>query len=158
MNGNTDAGPKFDQDDENNSIIFHEDSGMVTWEKSWIRNHLGNTTINEIFSIEERKYICKTELENKSYDYSDRRIEDSNSTIDRLFFLSEYEVNKYLNDEERNKKVNYWLRNPGKYNKARGVFNFISNSTSFENAVLNYRMCKMFPAFWLNIDPSFKGE
>lgn len=64
---------------------------MTSWKTSTIRKRLADEYFNEWFSESEKKLIlpCKT----------------SESTVDRLFFLSENEIRKYFNSPESAKTI-----------------------------------------------------
>ena len=74
--------------------LFNEEYANVTWETSTIRNWLNDTFYNSTFSSDERARILTTTIDNPDNPASG--IDGGNSTEDRLFLLSVYEVKEYF--------------------------------------------------------------
>lgn len=68
--------------------------GEVTWETSDVREWLNTEFINEAFTEEEQERILFTELENP--DNADYGTDGGNPTVDRIFFLSADEEEKFF--------------------------------------------------------------
>ena len=103
----------LDIDDENEkALLVTKDivalmafaEGTETWEDSLVRQWLNNDFINEAFTDEEAAIILSTDITiapNAEYGTS-----GGNSTTDKVFLLSEAEVNSYFIDGEA-RRSNY---------------------------------------------------
>lgn len=77
---------------------YNEDKESTTWEESDLREWLNDEFINKAFTEEEREYILTTELENE--DNPKNGTPGGYSTEDKIFILSESDVEYYMEDKE----------------------------------------------------------
>ncbi len=81
---------------------FNQERKKGTWKTSSIRNWLNTTFINKAFTSEEKEAIIETEISNGGYKTikNDWYQVPSETTKDKIFLLSYWEVNDYgLNDK-----------------------------------------------------------
>ena len=142
----------IDEDKQNNTVTLcskyaldlqiYGNNDISVWETSSLREWLNNTFYNNAFSQDEKNKIVDSSIKHENNIRTG--IYDGNDTLDKVYILSERELNNYLNDntklcqvskyslevynEKRNKFDNYsmkifdagyncpyWLRNPGPY-------------------------------------------
>lgn len=72
--------------------LFNEQYDNVTWKTSTLRNWLNDTFYNSTFNSNERSRILTTTIENPD---NPDGVYGGNNCEDRLFLLSEYEVEEY---------------------------------------------------------------
>ena len=123
-------------------LQIYGNNDISVWETSSLREWLNNTFYNNAFSQDEKNKIVDSKVKHENN--IRKGIYDGNDTLDKVYVLSERELNNYLNDntklcqvskyslevynEKRNKFDNYsmkifdagyncpyWLRNPGPY-------------------------------------------
>jgi len=141
----------------------YKDDDQTCWKDSFIREWLNETLIDDLFDKEEQKYISVTNVEyTKSQESKKYAV-----TKDRLFLLSESEVEKYLSDEQRKcqitpygtkiaskgeynwySKTTWWLRTPGFIKRcASGV----DADGSYVDSFLANDGGGVRPAIWVNL-------
>lgn len=77
---------------------YNNDKEKTTWEKCDLRAWLNEDFINEAFSDREREVILTTELENE--DNPKNGTSGGKDTEDKIFILSESDVEYYMEDKE----------------------------------------------------------
>ena len=96
---------------------YNDTYEVKTWEVSTLREYLNNDFLNE-FSPEDRARIAETMVIND--DNAEMGTSGGNDTMDRIFLLSEEEVQRYFDriparfaTDESGERSTWWLRSPG---------------------------------------------
>lgn len=108
-----------------------------------------NTTFYEsAFTASEKKRILS--VTNKNAD-SPAGIDGGPDTVDRVFFLSYDEVNRYLpTAAERKIGVDWWLRSPGKY-RVNAMYVYANGNISTSGSDVGHNNVYYRPAMWIKI-------
>ncbi|MBQ5326225.1 MAG: hypothetical protein J6K80_03370, partial [Oscillospiraceae bacterium] len=127
--------------------------GTETWEDSLVRQWLNNDFINEAFTDEEAAIILSTDITitpNAEYGTS-----GGNSTTDKVFLLSEAEVNSYFIDGEA-RRSNYngeledwWTITSGE--DETSIIIVISEGTILTDGYMKRQEEGVRPAMWVDI-------
>ena len=152
----------LDVDDENEkALLVTKDivalmafaEGTETWEDSLVRQWLNNDFINEAFTDEEAAIILSTDITiapNAEYGTS-----GGNSTTDKVFLLSEAEVNSYFIDGEA-RRSNYngqledwWTITSGE--DETSIIIVISEGTILTDGYMKRQEEGVRPAMWVDI-------
>ena len=144
----------------------------VTWETCSLRQWLNGTFLNDAFSAEEQALIQDTYVSADVYPEYDTN--PVNATTDKVFLLSDNEVNKYFGSDEDRKcvpteyaKANgaytdsgytkngvptcwWWLRSPGDFQDVAAYVCVDGSVYYFGVGVLNCDFCVR-PAMWVSI-------
>ncbi|MBQ6594827.1 MAG: hypothetical protein IJH78_04100 [Clostridia bacterium] len=115
------------------ALPYNETRVPVTWERCSLRAYLNGAFLDAAFTEEERQRILETELDNgtlaNSFASPDGlgynsfyKTDNGNDTVDRVFLLSNCELEKYFpNAEDRiaasltgSEPVTWWVRAAGK--------------------------------------------
>ena len=89
----------------------------VTWEDSSIRAWLNNEFLNEAFDNDEKNLICETTVPAEDNTYYD--VDGGNDTSDKIFFLSNGELETYFPLEEaRQCEATAYAQSLGSYSDA----------------------------------------
>jgi hypothetical protein len=132
----------------------------VTWETASLRTWLNSDFYNAAFTDEQKAIILETALSTPAN--SEYQTPGGNDTVDKVFLLSEAEVNQYFaNDEAMVAKYNgdtvaWWTRTPGDkllnvvhvYADRHGGLYMMGNTADNEN-----NSCGVRPAIWVDITP-----
>ena len=152
----------LDIDDENEkALLVTKDivalmafaEGTETWEDSLVRQWLNNDFINEAFTDEEAAIILSTDITiapNAEYGTS-----GGNSTTDKVFLLSEAEVNSYFIDGEA-RRSNYngeledwWTITSGE--DETSILIVMGEGTIFTDGYSKQQEEGVRPAIWVNL-------
>ena len=141
----------------------------ITWEKCTLRDWLNNSFLNEAFSVNEKKAILTTSVDNsKSQGYSGYSANGGNNTEDQIFLLSYTEAWKYFaSDSSRtckptayakaqgayvndsNGNCEWWLRSPG-ISQIDAASVYTDGSRYYTFVDRDYHAVR--PAFWINLE------
>lgn len=80
---------------------YNSGAGLFTWETCSLRSWLNNDFYNTSFSNDERNRVLDTRLDNTDALGEIGNSNGGNETNDRVFLLSWYEFDQYLNDDQR---------------------------------------------------------
>jgi len=136
-------------------IPFHgEETENLTWETSDLRAWLGGEFYDTAFTDEQKGKIL--EVVNPADTNSESGIQGGNDTTDKVFVLSESEMEQYFPDNDDmvsligDEELGYWTRTPGSVptnfvctNSYGGLFRGGNQAT---NATVAVR-----PAIWVNL-------
>lgn len=108
-----------------------------------------NTTFYEsAFTASEKKRILS--VTNKNAD-SPAGVDGGSDTVDRVFFLSYDEVNRYLpTAADRKLGIDWWLRSPGKY-RVNAMYVYANGNISTSGSDVGHNNVYYRPAMWIKI-------
>lgn len=152
------------------AVPYNKEYEDVTWEKSSLRRYLNNEFLENSFSKNEKIAIENVAIKNK--ENNEYKTPGGNETLDRVFCLSEEEVNDYLQDKiaipieyakegVSEDKMKYfvskssgggcwWLRSTG-CNAHRGMYVDGLGNVNIRGNLVNNGMVGIRPALWLNV-------
>ena len=146
---------------------YHATFMDVTWETCSSRAWLNKEFIKESFLEEQQEKIL--EVTNTTEDNPKEGTEGGKDTLDKIFFLSVAEVNKYFpNAEDKmckptqfaiargsyqgdNECAMWWLRTPGGNSKGT-CFVSPEGEINFGGYLIDYRDCSVRPAMRVKLD------
>ena len=158
------------------TIPYHGDNEMITWEKCSLRSWLHEVFLETAFTKEEQQKILKTNVDNsKGEGYSGWNTDGGNNTVDQVFLLSYREAfEKYFQeDQSRTCKPTvyamaqgaltdsgsgngwWWLRTPGSFQN--NVASVNNDGSRCHYRVIYTNGCVR-PALWLNLDSFHSGQ
>ena len=96
---------------------YDKDDHYATWENSDIRQWLNNEFMNIAFSTSEKEMIAAVMLKNEPMPGDNKKTEQGNDTIDKVFLLSYAETQEYFasNDERKTEGSEYLLNSGDGY-------------------------------------------
>ena len=145
---------------------YNNEYKSVTWETCSLRGWLNNSFLNAAFSQAQRDAIVTTRLmndKNSHYGTSGGKV-----TWDRVFLLSETEVNRLFSNESDSIARNtpyaiargastkgteanlWWLRSPGKNNKFAYFVNY-RGAIYLDGASVNYEYAAVRPVLFIDL-------
>ena len=157
---------------------YHDRYGSITWEDCSLREWLNGDFLNAAFSEAEKNSVLTAEIDNsKSQGYHEWRTDGGNSTVDKVFLLSDAEAWFYFGSDVDRRctptayasamgadfktengeqyATGWWLRSPGENEYSAEYVNFRGDHIS--NVVGNGYV-SIRPAVWVSSTAELKPQ